>query len=645
MAQNGHQPQTSTELTQALLFLFRCQTEEEKELSATVHRNGLGFAAIDAEILSSFARQVLSGRTLSDKQLNVLKLRMAKYHGQLDGGEWSTITLPEPRMRTVEKPTHAGDLLLRINHRGEPYLAFKPNVYPSKQITKLGFTTWKNGEWLQQRPQVAQHVVDSVIKLFGPDVQVAEEVTSHIQANKTQVIIDEQALLSKGLKPYQIETVKFQLEAKHALVGLAPRLGKTVSTIHAVLAAGCSRVLIVAPFTLLRDWSNKLKYWTGDPGSIVYKRNLIDPSARWSITNYDTLRLHHEKFERENWDAIIVDESLLVKNRKAKRTDVVTQLVTITKPQYLWLLSGAPTSRYLDDLWAQLHMLDPKRFSSYWRFVETYCQVEANQYSAYNIVGNQLGAEKRVQQDLADVYFSRSQADVTDMPESVIDDLEIEMDDYQDRMYGTMEDEFYAAISDDENILAPNVLSQLVRLVQIASNPILIEGKDASNKWEAVLELLQYEQLPAILWTAFIPTAKIMHQRLLEKGYTTAMLTGATPMNERDRIVQEFQQGKIQVLVAHPAVGKFGLDLWMAKTVIYLERTHNSDDYYQSLQRTRHINMQEAAHVIHLLSVRSQKSGSGKTIDHTIGMILQSRKNSVHRLTGRDLKQLKEQGQ
>jgi hypothetical protein len=74
----------------ALLVLFDRQTADEQMTDATRQHNGRGFTAFDAEIFSSFAKQVRQGRTLSPKQLALARKpdkfgnpRIARYWSQL----------------------------------------------------------------------------------------------------------------------------------------------------------------------------------------------------------------------------------------------------------------------------------------------------------------------------------------------------------------------------------------------------------------------------------------------------------------------------------------------------------------------------------------------------------------------------------
>lgn len=66
-----------------LLRVYSFQTPSEQSMQTTVQDNGVGFTGVDGEILTSFAQQVERGRTLSQKQMAILKKKMPKYAGQL----------------------------------------------------------------------------------------------------------------------------------------------------------------------------------------------------------------------------------------------------------------------------------------------------------------------------------------------------------------------------------------------------------------------------------------------------------------------------------------------------------------------------------------------------------------------------------
>jgi len=67
----------------AILALYERQTIDEQNSGFTVYKNGMGFSGYDAEILTSFAKQIGNGRTLTTKQLAVAYRRLPRYAKQL----------------------------------------------------------------------------------------------------------------------------------------------------------------------------------------------------------------------------------------------------------------------------------------------------------------------------------------------------------------------------------------------------------------------------------------------------------------------------------------------------------------------------------------------------------------------------------
>ncbi len=67
----------------SLLKLYEQQTESEKMSETTRINNRVGFNAFDAEILSSFSKQLLTRNFLSKKQIDFTRKKLYKYARQL----------------------------------------------------------------------------------------------------------------------------------------------------------------------------------------------------------------------------------------------------------------------------------------------------------------------------------------------------------------------------------------------------------------------------------------------------------------------------------------------------------------------------------------------------------------------------------
>lgn len=628
-----------SDVLKALLALFERQTEDEK-VSTTKYDNGVGFNAVDAPFLSDLSRTLIAYRKpISRAQFNTARLILRKYERQLSEIDLDSFDLP-PTATVYENKKNKSDGTLTVVS-GE--LRFYPKIYPSDGIKNLNFHGAKdiNGSFYWHG-KLNYSNVTGVIRMF-PNLERSTELDAWENELLSLNVLD--SLGSTSLLDQQKLSTSFLVKHRRALLGLAPGLGKTVCSLMAASELG-GNTLIVCPLTLTRNWRNEIWKWLKKP-SAIWHQNYGPLPYEFVITNYDTAVNYLDEYIDLEFDNLILDESILLKNRHRKevkdesgkshwefttiRVEAMNKLAKSVNN--VFLLSGSPTSKFYDDMWSQLHILDSTRFGSYWKFAERYCIVEKPKWG-WKITGNKPDSDKMLINDLQDIYFCRTQDQVTDLPDWIFDDIEIAMLPEQSKLYKKMEESFMATLPAGDTVVASNVLSQMVRLIQIASNPMLIDGSPKSNfcaKWEAVPELLEFEKLPAIVWTTFIKTAEYMTKLLESKGYKVGTLTGSTEESQRQQTVDDFQNGYLDVVVAHPGVGKFGLTLTAGRTAIYLERGYNGDDYYQSLHRIRRIGTKHSPHVIHLLSVLPE--GRAKTIDHVIGDVLKFRKDSSISLT------------
>jgi hypothetical protein len=70
-------------LMRGVVAIYNCQTADEQSNETTSHDNGIGFNGLDAQILSSFAKQIGQRGFLTPKQIAIARKKMVKYAGQL----------------------------------------------------------------------------------------------------------------------------------------------------------------------------------------------------------------------------------------------------------------------------------------------------------------------------------------------------------------------------------------------------------------------------------------------------------------------------------------------------------------------------------------------------------------------------------
>jgi len=67
----------------ALMLIYSRQTETEQEINQTTEHNAIGFSGVDAELLSSFAKQYQKTGYLTAKQMDYLYRKISKYSRQV----------------------------------------------------------------------------------------------------------------------------------------------------------------------------------------------------------------------------------------------------------------------------------------------------------------------------------------------------------------------------------------------------------------------------------------------------------------------------------------------------------------------------------------------------------------------------------
>lgn len=451
---------------------------------------------------------------------------------------------------------------------------------------------------------------------------------------------------------YQKEAVRFLKGRRRAMLSLSPGLGKTLTSAHAAGLEGFCNVLTVCPASLLFYWKGELQKWADKlprrPQVRIYHRNVlhnfidepVQPNdSLWTITNPETVVKNFEAlaFADPPFECLIADESIMYKHRESKRSQAIRDLADHV--QTVWLLTGAPATRYLDDMWHQFHILKPKGYASYWRFARNYCIIEDTEWGS-KVVANRPDAEEKIKKNFSDIYFSRTQDDVADIPDWIMEDVDIPMLPKQDKAYETLRKELYVrleSVDPDEVVTVNNHLSLMIRSVQVASNPLLLGGVDSAGKWDALPELMQIFPGPYLIWVNFIPTGEILRERFSRGDYgklRVSLANGSTPMQDRNQMVDAFQNGEIDVLILNNQVGKFGFTLTKARTAFFVERMYD-DSYFQCLHRNRRIGTE---HNPIIVNMRSVTQAGTQTIDHLIHSTLDYRVGMIKKITTADLK-------
>ena len=99
-------------------------------------------------------------------------------------------------------------------------------------------------------------------------------------------------------------------------------LGKTIQAIGLINLKKYKKVLIICPASLKYNWFNELNEWLEFKVTIKIIENSKDTISKdLTISSYDMVKDKLlDKFKKQKYDLIVLDESHYLKNLKAKRT-------------------------------------------------------------------------------------------------------------------------------------------------------------------------------------------------------------------------------------------------------------------------------------------------------------------------------------
>lgn len=459
------------------------------------------------------------------------------------------------------------------------------------------------------------------------------------------------AVTDERLHEYQRVAATILASARHGqILVVPPGLGKTAIAVAAADRTGADQVVAVVPAPLLRTWEREIKKWgVGDTSTAIVHGGEPDwevvRASRWIVTTWDIVGRHQEWF-RGSWPLWVFDESVVAKSRRSQRSMGVrggsrrekTKADGTVVPgrrwenlrhgiDRVWLLSGSPTTKNDDDLWAQLSLVWPRAFPSYWRFAEWYCVLEENRWSP---VGRSVVATRR---DRSAVSDNADLIHVVNpdmgLPEYIPEVIDVTLTKKQQRAYRSMTREFVALLDSGQQVDADTRMGQLQKLQQIVS---YWDGQSA--KHDVVADIVTSADYPGpyLVWTHWREGALALAERLRGLGLAVGHAHGDMSSKKKDEVIESYKAGDLDVLVLNLMVGKFGHTLVGTKTVIYVDKTWNADDYFQSYWRVRRLGLE---HQPILVTLRAPG-----TVDELLELNLSPKMENIEKVTDLDLRQL-----
>ena len=445
--------------------------------------------------------------------------------------------------------------------------------------------------------------------------------------------------------PYQIEAIEAIKDREYAAVFHEQGLGKTKIAVDVLLHWLRSRtvdtVLLVTKKSLLANWEREFVLHTqlrprklsGDTRSNYH---LLNSPVRVILTHFEAIHKERERirlFSRTRRLGIIIDESARLKNPDAALTQTFMGLSDCFVRRVI--MTGTPVANRPEDIWSQIWFLDRgASLGDDHRAFATRVRMDKKLSDNTEAQENFRQALEDIQWRIASFSVRETKASgVVALPDKLISVAHGDWETHQLDMYRQVRDDlrlqtFRGGLPNEEE--EEPILRRLLRLIQIASNPGLVDPSYRATPGKmAVLEDILYaahdQGEKAIVWTTFTDNVDWLAGEL--RGFGARRVHGKLAMDTRERSISAFMSDpSVEVLIATPAAAKEGLTLTAANHVVFFDRSFSLDDYLQAQDRIHRISQTRTCHVHNIIMPDS--------IDEWVAILLEAKQTAAQLAQG-----------
>lgn len=416
---------------------------------------------------------------------------------------------------------------------------------------------------------------------------------------------------------HQIAGFNFGLTNDRWLLGDEMGLGKTKQVIDIAVAKklqkGYKHCLIICGVNGLKwNWKSEVEVHSNEEAYILGQRsqrgkisigsnadkftdvlNLSSNPAYFIITNIETLRQENiadelkKLCESGEIGMIAFDECHKAKNPQSDQGKGILKLEADT----MIAMTGTPLMNQPFDLYIILRWLGFERHA-FGAFKRHYA--EYGGYGGYEVIGYKNLDE--LQERLNEIMLRRKKEEVLDLPEKTYINEYVEMSAKQRKIYNEVTSEIKSNI--DQIKMATNPLAELIRMRQATGyTGILSSTIQESAKLDRMLELVEEavsNDKKVVIFSNWTQMTDAIYNTLQGRGYGIGVITGETPDNRRQDIVNRFQEcddpmEDISVLIGTSGAMGTGLTLTAGTVEIFMDEPWNMALKEQCVDRCHRI--------------------------------------------------------
>lgn len=374
---------------------------------------------------------------------------------------------------------------------------------------------------------------------------------------------------------YQSTAIRWVLDNPECGLFLDMGLGKSVITLTAIheLIDACEieRALVVAPKKVAETtWTSEAAKWdhlcdlrvARVMGTEKQRKMALAEKADVYVIGRDNFVWLVGRYGGTlPFDVLVIDELTSFKSAKSQRF----KAMRMARPSIGRVvgLTGTPAPNGLIDLWAQMYCIDQGQRLG--RSVTKYREAYFNQHRWNNIVVRseiKRGCEDIIRDKIADICLSMQARDYLQLPDLIVHTERVQLSPATQKAYAKFEREKVLEFADRHendrgNLLVDSAAALMNKLAQFSNGAVYDEEKNVheihTEKIDRLAEIIEAANGAHVLvFYQFKHDIPRVRARL--KDYRVEVYEGAAQLDD-------WNAGKIDVLLAHPASTAYGLNM------------------------------------------------------------------------------------
>jgi hypothetical protein len=461
-------------------------------------------------------------------------------------------------------------------------------------------------------------------------------------------------LSPKGLEvmPHQSRFLEAVREGHRTfLLADEPGLGKTAESVLAASVADAFPLLAVVPNVVKMNWAREVERWIPQRRATVISGDGedMDAFADVFIVNYEILDRHLSWLSSIGLKGMVVDEAHFIKNLTSQRSQNVLALASRIREQVrdplLLALTGTPLINDVED------------FDAIWRFLGwTNGEKPGPELMEKLDATGLTPADKAFYPEARDAVISmgivrRKKKDVAaDLPDKLIADLPVELDDEEGRSIRRAERELaerlaakYRRIVDargDRGLAPGEIDDDIVRLVaQNELDESKAAGSGAENVFTMVRRIgkakahlaadyavqLQRSVGKVVFFAKHIDVMDAAEAHFAASGVRTVSIRGDQTTAARQDAIDAFNNDPgVGIAVCSLTAAGVGVNMQVASNVVLAELSWTAAEQTQAIDRVHRIGQDEPVTAWRIIAAHTIDTKIAELIDSKQGLALRA---------------------